>query len=147
MGVPGFSFAQRGEKCLTQATRSARSCLVKVLHCGMLERSKPRAMVSKRSWSVGKVPVGVERHLNMPNWKSRGLGYMGAPAKGRFRHFHRPVRHGNRRNSGGRSAVASLAWPVIFPMWLSVPMRVSQVILGELRPGRQRERQNRSCAQ
>ena len=77
MGVPGFSFAQRGEKCFTQATRSARCCLVKVLHCGMLERSKPRAMVSKRSWSVGKVPVGVERHLKMPNWKLRGLGYNG----------------------------------------------------------------------
>ncbi len=77
IGVPGFSLAQRGEKCFTQATRSARCCLVKVLHCGMFERSRPRAMVSKRSWSVGKVPVGVERHLNTPNWKSRGFGTWG----------------------------------------------------------------------
>jgi len=34
-----------------------RSCLLRVFHCGMFERSKPRVMASKRSWSVGKVPV------------------------------------------------------------------------------------------
>src|SRR5258708_26037243 len=74
MGVPGFSLVQRGEKCFTQATRSARSCLVKVLHCGMFERSRPRALVSNKSWSVCKVPVGVYRHLTIANWKSRCLG-------------------------------------------------------------------------
>ena len=86
MGAPGFSLAKRGEKCFTQATRSARSCLVKVLHCGIFERSRPRAMVSKRSSSVGNVPVGVERHLNTPNWKSRGLG----STQGKFSPFPSP---------------------------------------------------------
>ena len=59
---------------------------VKVLHCGMLERSRPRPMVSKRSRSVAKVPVGVERHLKIPNWKSRGLG----STQGKFSPFPSP---------------------------------------------------------
>ena len=46
MGVPGFSFCQRGEKCLIHATRSARSSLVNVFQIGMLDRSSPRAIVS-----------------------------------------------------------------------------------------------------
>src|SRR5246127_5796235 len=74
IGVPDFSFCQRGEKFLIHATKSARCCLVKVFHGGMFERSKPRAMVSYKSSSVGRVPVGVERHLNIARVKSRGFG-------------------------------------------------------------------------
>src|SRR2546422_4406402 len=36
--------------------------------------TNPRVIASNRSWSVGRVPVGVERHLNTAIVKSRGLG-------------------------------------------------------------------------
>src|SRR5208283_2110111 len=74
IGVPAFSCSQRGEKILIYATRSARCCLVKEFQIGMLELVRPRAMVLKRSSSVGSVPVRVERHLKAARVKSRGLG-------------------------------------------------------------------------
>src|SRR3974390_2322919 len=73
-GSPAFSFSQRAENVLIKATRSARSCRVNVFQIGMLEFVKPRDMALKRSSSVGRVPVGVERHLNVAAVKSRGLG-------------------------------------------------------------------------
>src|ERR1700722_19172756 len=74
IGSAGFSFFHRGGKGLMYATRSARCCLVKVFQIGMLELVRPRAMVLKRSWSVGSMPVTVERYLNVAMVKSRGLG-------------------------------------------------------------------------
>src|SRR3984957_20528676 len=71
---PGFSLAQRGDQVLMKATRSARCCSVKGRHEGMLVLIKPRVMALWRSWSVGSVPVGVERHLKVASVKSRGLG-------------------------------------------------------------------------
>src|SRR5258708_38316509 len=72
MGSPGFSFLKRGEKLLTNAIRSARCWLVRVIHEGMLVITKPRPTELYRSWSVGSVPVGVERHLNTAASKFRG---------------------------------------------------------------------------
>jgi hypothetical protein len=40
----------------------------------MFEVMKPRVMALKRSWSVGSVPVGVERHLKTAATKLRGVG-------------------------------------------------------------------------
>src|SRR5271155_4682136 len=71
---PGFSLAQRGDQVLINATRSARCCSVKGRHEGILVLMKPRVIALYRSWSVGNVPVGVERHLNVASVKSLGLG-------------------------------------------------------------------------
>src|SRR5258708_27907566 len=72
MGSSGLSFLKRGEKLLTNAIRSARCWLVRVIHEGMLVITKPRPIELYRSWSVGRVPVGVERHLNTAASKFRG---------------------------------------------------------------------------
>src|ERR1700744_4418103 len=74
IGSPAFSLPQRGAKGLMYATKSARCCLVKVFQIGMLEFVRPRATVLNKSSSVGSVPVGVERHLNVAKVKLRGLG-------------------------------------------------------------------------
>src|SRR5712671_7734428 len=79
MGAPGCSFFQRGENILTYATRSARFCFVSATHGGMFVLTRPRVMVLKTSWSVGKLPVGVERHLNTAVVKSRGFGSIQEP--------------------------------------------------------------------
>ena len=63
MGVPAFSFCQRGENDFTAATRFARCWSVSGRHDGMLVVSKPRVTALNKSSSVGNVPVGVERHL------------------------------------------------------------------------------------
>src|SRR5579863_9777635 len=68
-GAPGFSLAQRGDHVLTNATRLARSCGVSGRHEGMFVVTKPRVMALYRSSSVGKVPVGVDRHLNVASVK------------------------------------------------------------------------------
>lgn len=56
------------------ATRFALCCGVKVFQIGMLELVSPRAMVLYKSSSVGRVPVTVDRHLNVASVKLRGLG-------------------------------------------------------------------------
>ena len=61
MGVPGFSFAQRGEKCFTQATRSARSCLLKVFHCGTTVRDGTLVTDGGRVLAVTAVAPSVEQ--------------------------------------------------------------------------------------
>src|SRR5881628_2393460 len=53
---------------------SARPWGVTATQGGMLVVTNPRVMASNRSWSVGSVPVGVERHLKTARVKSRGLG-------------------------------------------------------------------------
>src|SRR6516165_381832 len=72
MGSPGLSVTQRAENVLMKATRSARFCLVRAAQLGMLEVMKPRVMALKRSWSVGSVPVGVERLENGGDEVARG---------------------------------------------------------------------------
>src|SRR4029077_12642803 len=72
IGSPALSVFQRCEKVLMKATRSARFWPVRVIQDGILELLKPRVMALKRSSSVGKVPVGVERHLNVAATKLRG---------------------------------------------------------------------------
>src|SRR6266568_6971691 len=74
IGVPGFRVFHLGEKLLMYATRSARFWRVSGSHCGMFVVTNPRVMALNRSSSVGRVPVGVERHLNTASVKSRGLG-------------------------------------------------------------------------
>src|ERR1700687_1363099 len=74
IGSTGLSFSHRVENVLMSATRSARCCLVNVFQMGMFEFVTPRLIVSNRYSSVGSVPVGVERHLNVAVVKSRGLG-------------------------------------------------------------------------
>ena len=74
IGVPGFSVCHRGENVLMNATKSARCCGVSGLHEGILVVTNPRVIALNRSWSVGRVPVGVERHLNVAIVKSRGFG-------------------------------------------------------------------------
>src|SRR2546423_9842101 len=71
-GSPGLSVFQRGEKVLMKATISARCCLVRAFHAGMLELLNPRPKESSRSSSVGRVPLGVGRHLNVAATKFRG---------------------------------------------------------------------------
>src|ERR1700722_9280300 len=71
---PGFSLAQRGDQVLMKATRSARCCSVKGRQEGMLEVTNPLVTALYKSWSVGRVPVGVERHLKIASVKSLGLG-------------------------------------------------------------------------
>ena len=53
---------------------SARPWGVTATQGGMLVVTNPRVMALNRSSSVGRVPVGVERHLNTAMVKSRGLG-------------------------------------------------------------------------
>ena len=53
---------------------SARPWRVSATQGGMLVVTNPRVMALNRSSSVGRVPVGVERHLNTARVKSRGLG-------------------------------------------------------------------------
>src|ERR1700730_5950491 len=72
IGSPGLSFFQRGESVLMKAIRSARFWSVSVIHDGMLLLLKPRSMALNRSWSVGRVPGGVDRHLNVAATKLRG---------------------------------------------------------------------------
>src|SRR5580704_13353775 len=72
IGSPGFSLFHLGEKVLIYATRSARCWSVSALHEGILELTRPRSMAFERSSSVGRVPVGVERHLNVAATKFRG---------------------------------------------------------------------------
>src|SRR5229473_2732035 len=72
IGSPGLSDLKRGEKVLMNATRSARCWPVSESHDGMLDITKPRPTELYRSWSVGKVPVGVERHLKTAASKFRG---------------------------------------------------------------------------
>ena len=104
-------------------------------------------MESKRSWSVGRVPVGVERHLKTPNWKSRGFWYMGVSNQASV--FAVPIAEG---------AMATDAIPaVVGCSVLGVTGDVSDmafhanarfyVVGRELRRRRQRERQNRSSTQ
>src|ERR1700676_43876 len=69
---PAFSVAQRGEKVFMKATKSARCWSVKVIQEGILVLLKPRTSERYRSSSVGRVPVGVERHLNVAATKLRG---------------------------------------------------------------------------
>src|SRR5258708_17856850 len=76
---PGLSVFQRGEKVLMKATRSARFWSVRVIHDGMLELLRPRTRESTRSWSVGRVPVGVVRHLYVAATKFRGTILLYAP--------------------------------------------------------------------
>src|ERR1700689_1320750 len=73
-GVPAFPFVQRGDHVFTKATRSARCCGVKAIHAGIFVVTNPRVTALYRSSSVGKVPVGVERHLKVASVKSLGLG-------------------------------------------------------------------------
>src|SRR6267154_152570 len=70
----GLPSRKRGEKVFTYATRSARCCSVSGNHDGMFEFMNPRVTDLKRSLSLGSSPLGVERHLNVPVTKSRGLG-------------------------------------------------------------------------
>src|ERR1700722_16112318 len=63
IGAPGFSLFHLGEKVLMNATRSTRCWSVRAYHAGIFELTNPRAMAFERSSSVGRVPVGVERHL------------------------------------------------------------------------------------
>src|ERR1700687_3761203 len=72
MGVPALSLFHRGERVLTNAIKSARFWSVRTIHEGILLLLKPRSMALKRSWSVGRVPVGVDRHLNVAATKFRG---------------------------------------------------------------------------
>src|SRR2546422_8284350 len=74
IGVPGFPVFHFGEKVLMYATRSTRLWSVSGSQAGMFVVTNPRVIASNRSWSVGSVPVGVERHLNTAIVKSRGLG-------------------------------------------------------------------------
>src|SRR5690349_6266728 len=74
IGVPAFVVFHLGENVLMYATRSARFCPVSGSHWGMFVVTNPRVMALNRSSSVGCVPVGVDRHLNTPRVKSRGLG-------------------------------------------------------------------------
>src|SRR5437588_4985796 len=73
IGVPALSVCHLVEKVLTNATKFARSWLVRDRHSGMFVVTNPRVTASKRSSSVGSAPVGVERHLNTPSVKSRGF--------------------------------------------------------------------------
>src|ERR1700752_5105594 len=72
IGSPGFSLFHLGENVLMNATRAPRCWLVRALHEGILELTRPRSMALERSSSVGRVPVGVERHLNVAATKFRG---------------------------------------------------------------------------
>src|SRR3989475_5937691 len=74
IGVPGFPVFHFGEKVLMYATRSARLWGVSGSQAGVFVVTNPRVIASNKSWSVGSVPVGVERHLNTARVKSRGLG-------------------------------------------------------------------------
>src|SRR2546427_45655 len=74
IGVPGLTVFHLGENVLMYATRSARCWFVSGRHGGMFVVTKPRVIALRRSWSVGSVPVGVERHLKTASVKSRGLG-------------------------------------------------------------------------
>src|SRR6266550_2735701 len=51
-----------------------RFCGVRAIHGGMFVVTNPRPTELYRSSSVGSDPDGVERHLNVPIVKSRGLG-------------------------------------------------------------------------
>src|SRR6267143_7254712 len=74
IGLPGFPVFHFGENVLMYATMSARLWCVSGSHAGMFVVTNPRVIASNRSWSVGRVPLGVERHLNTARVKSRGLG-------------------------------------------------------------------------
>src|ERR1035438_10184666 len=50
----GFSAVHRGQKSLTYASRSARSCAVSAFHDGMLLAKRPRPIVANTSFSRGK---------------------------------------------------------------------------------------------
>src|SRR4029077_352392 len=72
IGSPALSLFHFGEKVLMYATRSARCWAVSALHEGILELTSPRSMAFAKSSSVGKVPVGVDRHLKVAVTKFRG---------------------------------------------------------------------------
>ena len=72
IGSPAFSVFHRGENILMKATKSARFWSVSSIHDGILELINPRSSELNKSWSVGNVPVGVERHLNVAATKLRG---------------------------------------------------------------------------
>src|SRR5882762_349340 len=74
IGVPAFPVFHFGEKVLMYATRSTRLWGVSGSQAGIFVVTNPRVIASNRSWSVGSVPVGVERHLKTASVKSRGLG-------------------------------------------------------------------------
>src|SRR5467141_1610760 len=74
IGVPARAVFHFVENVLMYATRSTRFWAVRGRHCGMFVVTNPRVIALNRSSSVGKVPVGVERHLNTASVKSRGLG-------------------------------------------------------------------------
>src|SRR5213078_3481573 len=74
IGVPAWPVFHFGENVLMYATRSARFPGVRATQGGMFVVTNPRVTASNKSASVGRVPVGVERHLKTAMVKSRGLG-------------------------------------------------------------------------
>jgi hypothetical protein len=56
------------------ATKFHRSVSFKFDQDGMVVPGRPRVRVSKRSWSVGRPPVGVERILKIPRLRFLGFG-------------------------------------------------------------------------
>src|SRR2546421_3930105 len=77
--------------------------------------TNPRVIASNRSWSVGSVPVGVERHLNTASVKSRGLGSIHCAFSPRASPSS-PWQPAQYRVYIGRPAAA---WPVSFPICAS----------------------------
>ena len=75
-------------------------------------------MVLKRSSSVGRVPVGVERHLKVAIVKSRGFG----SSQTAFSPLPSPSCRDSQRNSGDSGLRGrGLAFPVKFSMGLTTP--------------------------
>src|SRR5439155_19102423 len=113
MGVPVRAVFHLGENVLMYATRSMRFCGVSGRHGGMFVVTNPRVIASNRSWSVGSVPVGVERHLNTASVKSRGLGSIHCAFSPRASPSS-PWQPAQYRVYSGFPAAA---WPVTAPMW------------------------------
>src|SRR2546430_9336908 len=94
---------------------SARPWGVSATQGGMLVVTNPRVIALKRSSSVGRVPVGVERHLKTARVKSRGLGSIHCAFSPRASPSS-PWQPAQYRVYSGRPAPA---WPVSFPICAS----------------------------
>src|SRR6516164_4896596 len=70
----GLFLKEARREALTNASRSTRSWRVRGYQEGIPLAWTPRPMVSNRSVSSGRLPVGVDRHLKIAAVKSRGLG-------------------------------------------------------------------------
>src|SRR5208282_3397996 len=92
------------------------------LHDGMLVVTNPRVTALNKSSSVGKVPVGVERHLNVASVKSRGFGsthcaFSPSPSPAAP---WQPTQNLRYSCTPGSGCPPSYACPVKPPTWLSV---------------------------